>query len=540
MNRSVAISVIASSAALAVLLTTFSGVLAQTPSQLRTLALVQPAYGAAPARQNTSPLPTPTAVPTPVDTSIPIGLISPTVGASAADELSATPGSTSTVVQSDLPVTGTILANRTDNTARFFLEGEVTVLEPRRSIGFQLPRVSAVLNLYTCDASAPETQSGCYWDPYLLERDGFYEIHDISQVKGLPSLMLRVADTPPANQIWMQNRTGNAETVVFKDTQYKVEPGAVEQFEAPSGAPAIVYVRSCLTLDDDTVCEWSPISLDTGGYFAMIDIATPGGVPGSEISTIDLRPVVDAAGEAPAPAAEIACALQVPALNVRSGPGLQYEIIGKVREAANEPGRVVIVGRSADRQWFSVANSVAPGGWITSSPNFILCTGKVEDLPITEFSGGALAATPVPAELVQAPEPSGGDNSAVATPAPDTAGAPAEEAAATPETSTQSGAEIPEGLALLFVNNGFQYDMRFTIDQQYRPAEGPSEYDLRPGESVSIVVFPGTIAFTASSPWNGLSGNSNLEVAGDQSVTLWLRFEPDAGSNSGQWNLAWN
>ena len=48
-----------------------------------------------------------------------------------------------------------------------------------RSTGLQLPRVSAVLNSYR-DASSPESDSGCYWDPYLLQRDGFYGIYDAS------------------------------------------------------------------------------------------------------------------------------------------------------------------------------------------------------------------------------------------------------------------------------------------------------------------------------------------------------------------------
>ena len=80
--------------------------------------------------------------------------------------------------------------------------------------------------------------------------------------------------------------------------------------------------------------------------------------------------------------------------------------------------------------------------------------------------------------------------------------------------------------------------MRFTLDQRYRPVEGASEYDLQPGDSVQILVFPGKIAFTASSPWNGLSGNAELVAESDRSHPLWLRFEPDPGGSS-KWYLAW-
>ncbi len=538
MNRSVLVAVVAASSVFCAVLATFSAVSAETPDKLGPIAYSLAAEIAqqTPSPQNSSSVPTPTAAPV---ISAPIGLISPTITVTASTALTAVESAYSE------PLSGTIIANRTDYTARYFVEGKMALLEPMLSIGVQLPRVTAVLNLYSCDASAPESDGGCYWDPYLLQRDGFYEVYDASLIDGLPRLMLREADAPPQNQVWIQNRTGRQELLVYKDATYEVDAGAVEQFEVAADAPAIVYVRSCLTLNADTVCEWSPLTLDSGGYFAMVEVSASGAASGSRITTIDLRPVVDAGGEYVAAPPEVVCQAQVPAINVRSGPGLQYEIIGKVREQANEPGRVVVVGRSVDRQWYAVADSVAPGGWVTSSPSFILCTGDAEQLPIVEFSGGTLAATPTPAPVAQAPLVVD-DDAAVTSPPieavqPET-DAPLAEAEQEPEPPSASEEQpapgIPEGLAMLVVNNGFQFDMRFTIDQQYRPIEGPSEYDLLPGESVSILVYPGLIAFTASSPWNGLSGNSDLSVESDQSITLWLRFEPDQG-DSGRWNLAW-
>ncbi len=531
MNRSVLGTIVAATSVFCAVLATFSAAAAETPDKIGPVAYALPADTAqeAPNTPNPSVAATPTM--TAASISAPIGLISPTVAATSSVE------PTGADVDASEPLSGTIIANRTDYTARYFVEGEMALLEPLRSTGLQLPRVSAVLNLYSCDASAPESDDGCYWDPYLLQRDGFYEIYDASQLENLPRLMLREADAPPQDQVWVQNRTGRQETVVYKDSTYEVSAGAVEQFEVAADVPAILYVRSCLTQNADTVCEWSPLTLDSGGYFAMVEISTPGAAAGSRITTIDLRPVVDAGGEYIAPAPEVVCQAQVPAINVRSGPGLQYEIIGKVREQAGEPGRVVVVGRSVDRQWFAVADSVAPDGWVTASPSFILCTGDADQLPIVEFSGGTLAATPTPAPVAQTPQNVDQEEAEQATDAP-----PAAADAAQDEQPVASDAQpeagIPEGLAMLVVNNGFQFDMRFTIDQQYRPIEGPSEFDLLPGESVSILVFPGQIAFTASSPWNGLSGNSDLNVAGDQSITLWLRFEPDEG-DSGEWNLAW-
>ena len=79
--------------------------------------------------------------------------------------------------------------------------------------------------------------------------------------------------------------------------------------------------------------------------------------------------------------------------------------------------------------------------------------------------------------------------------------------------------------------------MRFTLDQMYRPIDGPSEFDLQPGGSINIVVYPGDIPFTASSPWSSLSANATVHATADESLTLWLRFEPEQG---GSWVFAYN
>jgi hypothetical protein len=445
------------------------------------------------------------------------------------------------------PLQGTIITNRSDRNARFFVEGMTYDLAPERSVGISLPRASSVLNLFNCDATLPESQEGCFWDPYLVTQDGFFEIYSAPDAASAARLLLREAGSPPTDQVWVQNRTSQTEQVVYKDTVIDLPPATVREFEVATGVPAILYVRSCLTLDGQSVCEWAPKTLGAGVYYAMVAVETPGAQAGSMVTTIDLRPVM-ADGEvsaaeaavapvAPAPGA-VVCRLAVPALNVRSGPGLQYDIIGKIRTTGPEAATVTVTGRSADAEWLTVTPDVADDGWITSSSSFITCDGDVNGLPLVEAP-----PPPTPEPAVQAPEPQAVPAPAEqppATPSP-VEPAPAQAAPAEPaagETVSGTAPAIPPGQALLVVNNGFQYDMRFTVDQMYRPIQGPSEYDLAPGESVSIVVHPGRVAFTASSPWNGLSGNAELTVDADQSVTLWLRFELD-GDGSGEWSLAW-
>src|SRR5690606_25246985 len=152
----------------------------------------------------------------------------------------------------------------------------------------------------------------------------------------------------------------------------------------------------------------------------------------------------------------------------------------------DEPATVAVNGRSVDNGWLTVAPEVAQEGWITADTNFITCDGDLTSLPIVEAP--APPPTPDPSWIVQEPIPdAGGDTSAAVPEAPgwvltDTAAA---DEAGTEETASPAAQEIPAGQALLVVHNGFEHDIRFTLDQRYRPAPGPSEYDLSPGNSVA-------------------------------------------------------
>ena len=187
---------------------------------------------------------------------------------------------------------GTILANRTDSAIRFFVEGQTYTLDALRSIGLDLPRVSAVLNLFNCDAATPETQEGCYWDPYLLARDGFYEI--VTGVEGgvAVNLMLREAGAPTTTEIWIQNRTGKVETVVYRNTVYQLAPAAVEEFTVDADEMPTFFLRSCVNVGTVSACEWLPVVAEAGVYYGLVEIESAGGLANSEVATLDLRPVL--------------------------------------------------------------------------------------------------------------------------------------------------------------------------------------------------------------------------------------------------------
>jgi hypothetical protein len=451
---------------------------------------------------------------------------------------------TVTVESESGPLEGTILTNRSEVVARFFVEGQTYQLTAGRSQGLQLPRATTVLNLFNCDGEMAVDTPGCFWDPYLIQLDGFYEIYDAAtdaeSEAGEVTLLLRAAGTPPTGQVWVQNRTGQTESVVFRDEVHEILPTAVLELPVAAGVPAILYVRSCLTVDNQSACEWAPRTLDAGVYYAMLEVDAPSSQSGSTMTTIDLRPVVGEGEESAAAAIStqapsIMCSVVVPALNIRSGPGLQYDIIGKVRTTDGSSGTVDVVGRSADNEWLTVDPESAEGGWINNSPSFITCSSDVMSLPVVEAP-----PPPTPQPVIVAP----------AAPSNETTGVPQDAQIAQPPatetpspsatgavTPTASAPVVPAGQGLLVINNGFQHVVRFTLDQLYRPIEGPSEYDLQPGESISIAVFPGDIAFSASTPWSGLAGNASVHVEADQSLTLWLRFEPEPGGN---WALRWN
>jgi uncharacterized protein YraI len=431
------------------------------------------------------------------------------------------------------PVEGTIIANRTEADVRFFVEGATYNLAPLRSIGLTLPRVTAVLNLFNCDANLPETQEGCFWDPYLLDREQFYEV-----INGQgATLALQAAGTPPGNQIWLQNRTGKREQIFYEGTTYELPPAGVQELTTEPDTPAILYLRSCLEADERTVCEWVPSDANPGIYYALIEVATTGAVPNSQVNTLQLQPIVADGGTLVAEAAQpqqqqqITCQLLVPVLNVRSGPGLQYQIISKIR-SDQQAATVVVTGRDADGQWLAVSDGVAPGGWVAGTSGFVDCEGSVNTLPVAEVTDGRLAPTPVAAPVTEGnTAATTGGNDTVVTEVDQDEAAPVAEA-----TPTAPAQAVPPGQALLVINNGFDQQIRFTLDQRYRVVVGPSEFDLQPGQSISLLVYPGMIAFSASSPWRGLSGNDDFMLEAEQTLNLWVTFVPDP-DGSGNWIL---
>lgn len=454
---------------------------------------------------------------------------------------------------------GTIIANRTTASVSFFVEGQLYRLAPLRSLGIDLPRSNSVLNLFSCDADASQSDESCFWDPFLINADGFYEVFNDSPEGETLRLVLEAAGTPPTDQVWIQNRTGEREVLVYNGETYELAPSAVVEFDVADSPIVTFYRRSCLVLNGSSVCEWAPQSVEPGFYYALDELVSEGGPPNSEIVQVDIEPVLSqgdapaaaqseagsegsaqsasdgsadaaTAGDGPAAATQptgdnIVCQLQVPVLNIRSGPGLEYLVVSQVNADFG------VVGQDLTGQWLAVSSDIFDGGWVIAGADFALCNGEVSALPIAEVTDGRLEPTPEPVAEVD-PAPADGDAAASdgqssGDEAGDEAGENGESAEG--DDLDAPAVEIPTGQSLLIVTNAFEQDMRFTLS--------PDEYDLLPGETIYVVVNPGRVQFSVSTPWGGgISGNAEFLIEPDESQTLYLYFVQNPNDRD-DWDL---
>jgi len=445
-----------------------------------------------------------------------------TVTATAKIAPTSVPLSTSTP---EAPLTGTIIANRTQVSVTFFLDGRTYEVAPLRSLSVLVRRDNIVLNLYNCEAQTGGENTACFWDPYLVREDGFYEVIDRAATGGPVSLFLQDAAAPPGDQIWLHNRTGQAIFVHYSGATYRLSVGSTVEVPLVDGGRTI-YVDHCLELSGKSVCEWLPTPVNGGVYYAVTRSEQSGEASNSRRLATQLSPVLaqDASllveGEAQTSAAQVsapstvACSLAVPTLNVRAGPGVKFLIVQKLRQSDLGEDLVPIIGRSSDGGWLAVGDEIVADGWVSGGSRFVTCAGAVADLPVAAIADGRLEPTAVP----QAGQPQ-------AQPQPDPAAQPQPESQPAPQPS----GPLP-GQVRLVVNNAFGQEIRFTFKD--------TEYDMPLGGQVIIDTFPGQIAFSVSSAWRNMKGSADFIMLADETRVLFVRWEQDP--DSGDWDMKYD
>lgn len=77
------------------------------------------------------------------------------------------------------------------------------------------------------------------------------------------------------------------------------------------------------------------------------------------------------------------------ALNVRSGPGINFPVLAKLYQG----NVVVLIGRSSDSSWVKVRLAPGQEGWVNAAPQYIHLSVAVSSLPVVD---GAPAPAPAP------------------------------------------------------------------------------------------------------------------------------------------------
>lgn len=133
----------------------------------------------------------------------------------------------------------------------------------------------------------------------------------------------------------------------------------------------------------------------------MVIIPTP--TPSTPIPTPTATRVLDGRSQVPAEGASTAAQESQPAaeltapgpVNIRSGPGLGYNVIGGL----NANSTAAIVGRNADASWWQIRLSDVERGWVAS---FVVESRNTEGIPQVEAPPLPVVEAP-PAPVVEAP-----------------------------------------------------------------------------------------------------------------------------------------
>ena len=246
---------------------------------------------------------------------------------------------------------------------------------------------------------------------------------------------------------------------------YGIEVRAYNQADQVSKLPAATLT----VVDQQDTPTPEPTPPPTSTFAPLSPSATPTELPTATTTPLLATPTPDIA----------LVTVNTPRLNVRAGPGLQYEPVGELEQGE----QAAIVGQAdlGAGLWWQIRFDAAPDrvGWVSADPNF---TGSINTVGVP-LVAAPLSPTPTltPTTLLPTSRPP-------ATPMP---------------TPTSEGLVMraPEGKALLIVSNRSLYNQPALLTLSGgKSVGGGQEIDVGPNKEIEIVLEPDEYRALWSSP----------------------------------------
>ena len=185
--------------------------------------------------------------------------------------------------------------------------------------------------------------------------------------------------------------------------------------------------------------------------------------------------------------------VNIPALNVREGPGTQYAQIGQVTQGQ----QIKITGQAtnAQGQWWQIELPDGPG-WVSGNPNFVTAAN----------AGTVPVVSPPPLPTAAAPTAS---PTATPTPAP---------------ASQGTVIRPPAGKTLLIISNRstLNHPARLTLSGG-KSVGGGKEFDPPPNGQLEVVLEPDFYRALWSSPArNGFARGAEFNAVAGKVMVMWI------------------
>jgi hypothetical protein len=234
----------------------------------------------------------------------------------------------------------------------------------------------------------------------------------------------------------------------------------------------------------------------------LTDTATPvpTNTPLPPTDTPTATPMPSSPTPVPATQSPAVLTVNVPLLNVRSGPGSAYPVIGTLPQ--NQQAQIVGQALGAQGPWWQINFSGGDNGrgWVSGDPRFV----------IVQNTGGVPVAT-IPLPPTAAPVPTATSLPPAATPT------------ATATTAPLNVIRAPDGKMLLIVENRSLANQpaRLTLSGG-KSVGGGKELDPPAGGRLELVLEPDFYRALWSSPWRSFTRGADFDAIAGKVMVMWI------------------